>query len=139
MLTLIDHRRAGANKYTWIPPFDSGVPYENERWWDEPRYYTVDEPWFVQTLEDGREVARAELDDPGGINPEYTGVPALGPERLEIQFFEVALAARRHHPIPLANVVFGLMPFPTSTKRQVDPARCAITPRRAAGSISPAR
>jgi len=93
-LTLVDHRRGAASKYSWLPPLDFEVPYENERWWDEPRYYAVDEPWFVQVLEGGFEVARVELDDPGGVNPQYLGVPKLGPERLEIQFFEVATAAR---------------------------------------------
>lgn len=48
----------------------------------------------MQVLGDGAEVARVELDDPGGINPEYVGVPTLGPERLEIQFIEVAAASR---------------------------------------------
>lgn len=48
----------------------------------------------MQVLEGGVEVARVELDDPGGINPEYADVPQLGPERLEIQFFKVATAAR---------------------------------------------
>lgn len=33
------------------------------------RHYYVGEPWFVQVLEGGAEVARVELDDPGGINP----------------------------------------------------------------------
>lgn len=41
------------------------------------------------------EVARVELDDPGGINPEYTAVPAIGSERLEIQFVEVARGVQR--------------------------------------------
>lgn len=45
-------------------------------------------------LEGGAEVARVELDDPGGINPEYADVPELGPERLEIQLIEVSTAAR---------------------------------------------
>jgi hypothetical protein len=83
---LIDHRHGADSKYSWLPPFDWTVVYENERWWDEPRHYYVGEPWFVQVLEDGDEVARVELDDPGGINPQYTGVPELGAERLEIQF-----------------------------------------------------
>ncbi|WP_459979953.1 GNAT family N-acetyltransferase, partial [Mycobacterium avium] len=64
-----------------------------ERWWDDVPYLFND-PWYVQVLEDGAEVARVELDDPGGINPEYIDVPPLGPERLEIQFLEVATAER---------------------------------------------
>jgi ribosomal protein S18 acetylase RimI-like enzyme len=91
---LVDHRRGAASKYSWLPPFEWSITYENERWWDEPRSYYVGEPWFVQALEDGVEVARVELDDLGGINPQYAEVPRLGPERLEIQFIEVSTAAR---------------------------------------------
>ncbi|MGY4869141.1 GNAT family N-acetyltransferase [Mycolicibacterium elephantis] len=90
----IDHRRGTDSKYSWRPPLDWTVAYENERWWDEPRHYYVREPWFVQVLADGAEVARIELDDPGEINPQYLEVPKLGAERLEIQFIEVAIAAR---------------------------------------------
>lgn len=92
-MALVDLRRGTANKYSWRPPFDSTIAYENERWWDHAPYFAED-PWYVQVLEAGVEVARVELDDLGGINPEYTDVPALGPERLEIQFIEVATAAR---------------------------------------------
>jgi hypothetical protein len=77
----------------WLPPFDWSIAYENERWWDEVRYY-VDDPWFVQVLEHGVELARIELDDPGDINSDYTEVPTIGPERLEIQLIEVTTAAR---------------------------------------------
>lgn len=77
-----------------MPPFDFDTAYENERWWDDVPY-PFDDPWYVQVLEDGAEVARVELDDPGGINPEYADGPELGPERLEIQFIEVATASRR--------------------------------------------
>jgi GNAT superfamily N-acetyltransferase len=92
---LFDYRRGSADKHSWRPPFDWAVAYENDQWWDEVRYDHVGEPWFVRVLEDGVEVARVELDDPGGINPTYTDVPMIGPERLEIQFIEVATAARR--------------------------------------------
>lgn len=94
-LQFVDHRRGSADKYSWVPPFDWSVGYENDQWWDDVRYYHVSEPWFVQVLEGGVEVARVELDDPGGINPEYIGVPGLGDERLEIQLIEVATAAAR--------------------------------------------
>jgi hypothetical protein len=94
-LEFIDHRRGSGNKHSWVPSFDWSVDYENDQWWDEPRHYYVGEPWFVQALEGGVEVARVELDDPGGINPEYTGVPELGDKRLEIQLIEVATAAGR--------------------------------------------
>ncbi|MGH3633534.1 MAG: GNAT family N-acetyltransferase [Mycobacterium sp.] len=90
---VIDHRRGDASN-SWLPPFAWTVDYENERWWDEPHHYYVGEPWFVQVLADGDEVARVELDDPGGINPQYVSVPKLRAERLEIQFIEVAAAAR---------------------------------------------
>ncbi|CQD24780.1 acetyltransferase, gnat family protein [Mycobacterium lentiflavum] len=91
-LTLVDLRRGGVDRHSWTPPFDSSITYENEHWWDGVRYF-VDDPWFVQLLEDGVEVARVELDDPGGINPDCADVPNLGDERLEIQFVEVASAA----------------------------------------------
>ena len=93
-LQFIDHRRGFADQYPWLPPFDWSIAYENEQWWDEVRYYYVGEPWFVQVLEDSVEVARVELDDPGGINPAYANVPSTGPERLEVQFIEVATVAR---------------------------------------------
>lgn len=92
-LELVDLRRGGASRYSWVPPFDFETAYENERWWDDVPYLS-DDPWYVHVLEGGAEVARVELDDPGGINPEYANVPELGPERLEIQFIEVATAAR---------------------------------------------
>lgn len=94
-LDFIDHRRGSASKYSWVPPFDWSVAYENDQWWDEHRYHSVRDPWFVQVMEDGHEVARLEFDDPGGINPKYVGVPKLGGERLEIQYIEVATAAAR--------------------------------------------
>ena len=72
-LTLIDLHRGGADRYSWTPPFDSSIAYEHEHWWSDVPYL---------------------LDDPGGINPDYTGVPDLGDERLEIQFIGVATAAR---------------------------------------------
>lgn len=90
-LELIDHRRVPANDRWWTPPFDWAVVYEHPHWWNRQ---LGDDPWFVQVLESGVEVARVELDDPGGINPRYMNVPELGYERLEIQFIEVALAAR---------------------------------------------
>ncbi len=95
-LEFIDHRRGLADQYSWVPSFDWSVGYGNDQWWDDVRYYYVSEPWFVQVREDGVEVARVELDDPGGINPEYTGVPDLAEdERLEIQLIEVATTAAR--------------------------------------------
>jgi hypothetical protein len=91
-LQFIDLRRDSADRYSWIPPFDSTVPYANEHWWDDVPYL-VDDPRYILVLEDGVEVARVELDDPGDINPDYVNVPTIGDERLEIQFIEVAAAA----------------------------------------------
>jgi hypothetical protein len=91
-LDFVDLRRGSANRYSWIPPFDSAVAYENEHWWDSAPYL-VEDPWYVQVLEDSVEVARVELDEEVGIE-HYTAVPAIGAERLEIQFVEVAMAAR---------------------------------------------
>lgn len=91
VLELIDFRRGPTDDRSWAPPFDWSVDYEHPHWWNRQ---LTDEPWFVQVSEDGVEVARVELDDSGGINPTYTDVPELGPERLEIQFIEVATAVR---------------------------------------------
>ena len=41
-LDLVDHHRGSADKYSWMPPFDWSIAYENERWWDEVRYYVED-------------------------------------------------------------------------------------------------
>ncbi len=47
-------------------------------------------------LEDGVEVARVQLDERGGINPDYAGAPTIDTsELLEVQNIEVATAARR--------------------------------------------
>lgn len=90
-LELIDHRRGATDDRWWAPPFDSAVVYEHPHWWNRQ---LGDEPWLVQVLANGVEVARVEFDDPGDINPNYEGVPTLGDERLEIQLIEVATAAR---------------------------------------------
>lgn len=90
-LELVDLRPTASDERWWAPPFDASVEYDHAHWWSRQ---LGDEPWFVQVLENGVEVARVELDDPGGINPEYANVPDLGDERLEIQFIEVATAAR---------------------------------------------
>ena len=91
-LDFVDLRRGSASRYSWIPPFDSAVAYENEQSWDDAPYL-VEDPWYVQVLEAGIEVARVELDEEVGIE-HYAAVPAIGAERLEIQFIEVAMAAR---------------------------------------------
>lgn len=88
---LVDLRPAESDERWWRPPFDYEVVYEHPHWW---KRQLGRDPWFVQVLEHSNEVARVEFDDPGGINPDYANVPKLGDERLEIQFIEVAIAAR---------------------------------------------
>lgn len=70
-----------------LPPFDREVAYGREDWWNKQLRLGS---CYVQVLEGAAEVARVRLDDPGCINPDYAGVPELGPERLKIQYFEVA-------------------------------------------------
>jgi hypothetical protein len=48
-LEFVDLRRDVVGNISWLPPFDWSVAYENEHWWDEARYYYVNEPWFVST------------------------------------------------------------------------------------------
>lgn len=91
VLQLINLRPGNADGRRWTPPFDQAVEYEHPHWWNRQ---LGDHTWFVRVLEGGAEVARIEFDDPGGINPEYANVPELGDDRLEIQFIEVATAAR---------------------------------------------
>lgn len=90
-LELVDHRRGTTDGRSWAPPFDSTVAYQHPHWWNRQ---LGGKSWFTQVLANGVEVARVEFDDPGGINPNYEGVPELGDERLEIQFIEVSTAAR---------------------------------------------
>lgn len=95
VLELVDlHRPAHADRHEWAPPFDRSVEYTNRGWWVRAPHH-VDSPWYVQVLEEGREVARVEIDDPGGINQDYGDVPDLGDERLEIQLIEVVPIHRR--------------------------------------------
>ncbi|WP_241474155.1 N-acetyltransferase [Mycolicibacterium neoaurum] len=91
MLQLIDLRTTASDERSWIPTFDWTVEYEHPRWWNRQ---LGDDPWLVHVLEDGEEVARVDFDDPGCINHYYGGVPELEDERLEIQYIEVATAAR---------------------------------------------
>ncbi|MBP2451911.1 MULTISPECIES: hypothetical protein [Mycobacteriaceae] len=92
-LEFIDRRRGSADRYSWMPPFDVEVAYDNPQWWDEVPYH-LDDPWSVQVLEDGVEVARVQFAEGGDVNPTYTGVPVVGAERLMIHRIEVAIAAR---------------------------------------------
>lgn len=91
-LELVDHRADAAVKHSWSP-FLSSEDYEHPDWWSSASG-AVGDPWFVQVLENGSEVARVQFDDPGGISPHYAGVPSVGGERLEIQHIEVAASAR---------------------------------------------
>ncbi|WP_242459270.1 GNAT family N-acetyltransferase [Rhodococcoides fascians] len=92
-IELLDMRRGGESRYSWQPPFDLEIKYEQEHWWDYVPYH-FDDPWYVQVQSGGAEIARIELDDPGDINHDYTNAPELGPERLEIQTLEVAASSR---------------------------------------------
>ncbi|WP_124712859.1 GNAT family N-acetyltransferase [Mycolicibacterium nivoides] len=93
-LELVDHRAPAAEKRSWTP-FPSSDGYEHPDWWSSAKG-AVGDPWFVQVMEDGVEVARVQLDERGGINPEYAGAPAIdSDELLEIQNIEVRTTARR--------------------------------------------
>lgn len=92
-LELIDHRADAAVKRSWTP-FPSSEGYEHPDWWSRASAAAGD-PWFIEVRESGVEVARVQLDDPGGINPYYADAPELGVERLEIQHIEVATAVRQ--------------------------------------------
>ncbi|WP_301121576.1 GNAT family N-acetyltransferase [Mycolicibacterium fortuitum] len=93
-LELVDHRAPAAEKRSWTP-FPSSEGYERPHWWENAGG-AVGDPWFVEVLEGGVQVARVQLDERGGINPEYTGAPAVDSDvLLEIQYIEVSTGARR--------------------------------------------
>lgn len=87
-LKLIDLRPGLSDDRWWMPPFDEAVIYANPHWWN-PLLYDTEHPWYVQVLETGAEVARIELNEDVDIE-HYANVPAIGSERLEIAFIEVA-------------------------------------------------
>ena len=89
-LQLIGLRRGPADDRWWMPAFDEVVSYAHLDWWN-PLLHGTDDPWYVQVLEAGKEVARIELKDDVDIE-HYANVPAVGSERLEIAFIEVATA-----------------------------------------------
>lgn len=91
-LTFVDLYRGDASRYSWIPPFDWSQAYDHDRWWNEVDELHPD-PWFVQVLDGPTEVARIRLGDVIEID-HYAEVPDIGPEGLEIEFFEVATEAR---------------------------------------------
>lgn len=87
-LEMIDLRPGPLNDRSWRPPFDEAVNCTNPHWWN-PLFYDIEHPWYVQMLEAGAEVARVELKEDVDIE-HYANVPAIGSERLEIAFIEVA-------------------------------------------------
>jgi GNAT superfamily N-acetyltransferase len=87
-LELIDFRPGPLDDRSWMPPFDEAVDYANPHWWN-PLLYDTEHPWYVQVLEARTEVARVELKEDVDIE-HYANVPAIGSERLEIAFIEVA-------------------------------------------------
>ncbi|CPR69922.1 GNAT family N-acetyltransferase [Mycobacteroides abscessus] len=89
-LRLVDLRRGPADDCWWTPAFDETVTYEHPDWWN-PHNFGTEDPWYVQVLEHGVEVARVELKEDVDID-HYANVPAVGSERLEIAFIEVATA-----------------------------------------------
>jgi hypothetical protein len=92
-LRLIEKRRGGHDKYSW-QPFQPNVGDFNPNWW-ERRQPTLDNPWYVQVIDDeDDEVARIELDHKGFDTTYFVGAPQLGEESLEIQFFEVSSRRR---------------------------------------------
>lgn len=90
-LQLIDLRPGPADDRWWMPPFDEAVTYAHPDWWS-PILHGTDDPWYVQVLAAGAEVARIELKEDVDIE-HYANLPAVGSEKLEIAFIEVAAAA----------------------------------------------
>lgn len=73
----------------------SSEGYEHLDWWRDAGG-AVGDPWFVEVLEDGVEVARVQLDERGCVNPKYAGTPDINSDDLlEIQYIEVHTATRR--------------------------------------------
>jgi GNAT superfamily N-acetyltransferase len=88
-MELVELRRGDHDRYTWTP-FEPSADFTSG-WWDHAPYED-DDPWFLQALDAGIEVARVELDDTFGV---YEGGPTFGPGLLEIQLIEVATGFRR--------------------------------------------
>jgi GNAT superfamily N-acetyltransferase len=87
-------RRRGPDddRYRWVP-FDHDDRYEQDDWWDSPPY-GQDDPWFVQVMSDGEEVARVELDETWS-GSHHEGAPKFGREVLVVRQIEVAEPYRR--------------------------------------------
>ncbi len=93
-IALMDLRRGDADRYGWLPSFDGNAEYDTLPWDDD--MWRQDDPWFVQVLDNGVEIARIEFVDPGNSIAGYPNAPVLGPERLLVHRFEVAVSARGH-------------------------------------------
>ena len=92
-IELIDRRRGDADKDRWAP-FELAGDFE-PRWWMLRDFGLLCDPWFVQVVRDGDEVARVELDEKVSLEG-YLGPSGLpGPAPLEIQFIEVSPRLRR--------------------------------------------
>jgi GNAT superfamily N-acetyltransferase len=91
-LELFEHRLpAGVSRYEWQPyARDAGFTYE---WWH--RLWDLGHRYSLWSVVDGDvEVARIALDQEVHYD-HYNGVPHLGPNVLEVNFFEVSAALRR--------------------------------------------
>jgi GNAT superfamily N-acetyltransferase len=91
-LELFEHRLpAGVSRYEWQPyARDAGFTYE---WWH--RLWDLGHRYSLWSVVDGDvEIARIELDQEVHYD-HYNGVPHLGPNVLEVDFFEVSAALRR--------------------------------------------
>ncbi len=90
-IVLTQHRRpAGLERYAW-QPFANDDNFTDHWWhrlWDLGSRYSLWSAW----LEDA-EVARVELDQEVAYD-HYERVPDLGPDVLEIDFFEVSARCR---------------------------------------------
>lgn len=116
-LELVDHR---AEARSWTP-FPSSEGYECPRWWENAGG-AVGDPWFVQVLEYGAEVARVQLDERCGINPIYPVTPAaLWGELLEIQYIEVTgCVPPRFSGAAILELLVGLTP--SAQPRRIRPS-----------------
>ncbi|MGV0875183.1 GNAT family N-acetyltransferase [Mycolicibacterium sp. XJ879] len=95
-IELIEKRRGGADKYTWLP-FESSDDYEREDWWDSPPYLE-DDPLFLQALRSGNEVGRVHLvDRKMWLSDSYGVDPKIEALALQIHLIEVPYTHRRQH------------------------------------------
>jgi hypothetical protein len=62
----VEFRRGGPDGRWWTPPFDETVEYEHPHWWNRQ---LGEEPWLVQVIDDGTEVARIRVRRPRRYQP----------------------------------------------------------------------